>query len=145
MGDMADYLIEQGENMWLAHIANDCLEDCIYCENDTEAKYKCRELTRFEEDVLTELRMAGLEPYVYAVTSTQSCYVKFADDRLRTLRISDHEGKKKYSYKWNLRKDYSNPTSFKDGKVVRYVYPAKLYKDMVNHIKNYHNKIKQNS
>ena len=32
MGDMAGYDIEQGEDMWFAHLRNDCLEDCIYCQ-----------------------------------------------------------------------------------------------------------------
>ena len=34
MGDIADYLIEQGEDMWIAHLAGNCFEDCIYCEDE---------------------------------------------------------------------------------------------------------------
>ena len=34
MGDMADYDIEQGEDMWYAHLHGDCFEDCIYCEDE---------------------------------------------------------------------------------------------------------------
>lgn len=40
MGDMADDDIEQGEDMWFAHIIGDCFEDCRYCrekENDYES------------------------------------------------------------------------------------------------------------
>jgi len=35
MGDAADYDIEQGEDMWFAHCAGNCFEDCIYCEEDS--------------------------------------------------------------------------------------------------------------
>jgi len=34
MGDIADYINEQGEDMWLAHINGNCFEDCIYCETE---------------------------------------------------------------------------------------------------------------
>ncbi len=34
MGDMADYAIEQGMDMWAAHTGGHCLQDCIYCEED---------------------------------------------------------------------------------------------------------------
>ncbi len=34
MGDMADDLIESGEDMWFAHCAGNCFEDCIYCEEE---------------------------------------------------------------------------------------------------------------
>lgn len=38
MGDIADYDIEQGEDMWFAHLHNDCFEDCIYCEEECESE-----------------------------------------------------------------------------------------------------------
>lgn len=51
--------------------------------------------------VQDELRDLG--PYVYHRSySTTSVYVKFADSRLRSLRIADHRGIKKYKYKWNI-------------------------------------------
>ncbi|KKL23719.1 hypothetical protein LCGC14_2422560 [marine sediment metagenome] len=34
MGDMADYDIEQGLDMWAAHCGKCCLQDCIYCEEN---------------------------------------------------------------------------------------------------------------
>ena len=37
MGDMADDLMEAGEDMWYAHQMGNCFEDCIYClEEDDE-------------------------------------------------------------------------------------------------------------
>jgi len=34
MGDMADYDIEQGMDMWLAHQHGQCFEDCRYCDEE---------------------------------------------------------------------------------------------------------------
>ncbi len=36
MGDMADYAIEQGMDMWTAHTGGHCLQDCIYCEEEED-------------------------------------------------------------------------------------------------------------
>ena len=36
MGDIADYDIEQGMDMWLAHQSGLCFEDCIYCVEEYE-------------------------------------------------------------------------------------------------------------
>jgi hypothetical protein len=40
MGDMADYYIEQGEDMWFAHLNGNCLQDCIYCEEEDTEKHE---------------------------------------------------------------------------------------------------------
>jgi len=32
MGDVADYDIETGMDMWMAHESGNCFEDCWYCE-----------------------------------------------------------------------------------------------------------------
>ena len=35
MGDIADYLTEQGETAWFLHISGQCGEDpCPYCEDE---------------------------------------------------------------------------------------------------------------
>ena len=38
MGDMADYLTEQGEDMWFAHLNGECdrEEECQYCLEEEE-------------------------------------------------------------------------------------------------------------
>jgi len=40
MGDMADYLIEQGEDAYFAHLAGDCDQQCPcqYCAEDERKK-----------------------------------------------------------------------------------------------------------
>jgi len=32
MGDIADYLIEQGEDQYFAHLRGECEDICPYCE-----------------------------------------------------------------------------------------------------------------
>ena len=45
------------------------------------------------------------EPYIHCTSvTTNSLYVKF-NKGYGSLRISDHRGKKKYSYTWNIRVD----------------------------------------
>ena len=36
MGDMADYDIQEGMDMWAAHTGHSCLQDCRYCEEEDE-------------------------------------------------------------------------------------------------------------
>ncbi len=42
MGDIADNDIEQNEDMLFAHLHRDCLQDCIYCDEEAldEMQYK---------------------------------------------------------------------------------------------------------
>ncbi len=46
MGEMADYAIEQGMDMWFAHMAGQCLEECVYDEPEQrhlpKTKVACR-------------------------------------------------------------------------------------------------------
>jgi len=100
-----------------------------------------RELTLFEQMVFDELAEAGLSPVLFCSASSGSCYFRFKEKGLRSLRIGNHEGRKKYSYKWNLRQDYAMPADFMDGAVRRFVYPFRMHKEMVKHMKNYANKI----
>jgi len=42
MGEMADYDIEQGENMWFDHLAGhpDFPDECPYCKEEHEKEQK---------------------------------------------------------------------------------------------------------
>lgn len=37
MGDMADWIIEQGMDEWDAHEAGECLDGCPYCPDPEDA------------------------------------------------------------------------------------------------------------
>ena len=39
MGDIADYDIEQGMDMWVAHTAGHCFQDCRYCDEEDEEEW----------------------------------------------------------------------------------------------------------
>lgn len=72
--------------------------------------------------ILTELK--ELEPYIYHKSyTTNSVYVKFKNERLRSLRISDHDGYDKYKYKWNIRSDVNKMYVDNDNNIKRFYYP----------------------
>ena len=83
--------------------------------------------------VLKELSDLGAYIYHKAVTS-DSVYIKFSNPKLGSLRISDHEGRSKYSYRWNLRSDLE---SYVDKYQGRYYYNTGDIRNMIKHIRNY--------
>lgn len=40
--------------------------------------------------------------WIYCEAQSGSVYLKFKDPMLRSIRIADHKGIKKYRYKWNV-------------------------------------------
>jgi len=93
------------------------------------------------EIVLDEL--ADLEPYVYHRAATGSIYVKFKERRLRSLRIANHNGRSKYSYKWNLRSDISRRYDRTDKGKKRIFFPTSEIKIMCHAIQRYYEAIKK--
>lgn len=89
-------------------------------------------------------RLLYLEPYVYHKALTGSVYIKFKDERIGSLRIADHPGRKKYKYRWNLCIDYMHESeSIHDRGTTRWFYIGRdLYK-MLRHIENYANVVKK--
>ena len=63
------------------------------------SKITNQKVLNITDDILESL--SHLNPYLFHV-SRSSVYIKFEDERLRSLRISDHKGKRKYPYKWNI-------------------------------------------
>ena len=96
-----------------------------------------RRLRPFEKEVLDALQKAGLKPYVYVAASSGSCYIKFANQQLLSLRIADHNGGPKYRYKWNLRKDITKSKTAIDRGVIRYYYPSDEYEKMITDMQQY--------
>ena len=82
--------------------------------------------------VLHYAKKLGLEPYVYKAAASGSVYIKFNSRiPIGSLRIGDHEGRRKYTYKWNLRSDRVSYLEIMDRGVLRRYYPAQLWKEMV--------------
>ncbi len=73
---------------------------------------------------------AGLKPRVSHWADSASVYIKFAEYRLRSLRISTHDGKRdrmdqiheRYRYKWNLRQDVTRNYIKRDRGTVRFFF-----------------------
>ncbi|MCA1799953.1 MAG: hypothetical protein LC687_00390 [Actinobacteria bacterium] len=92
----------------------------------------------------TMKRLKHLKPYIHKVALTGSTYIKFEDNDIGSLRISDHPGRMKYSYRWNLFIDakHSKLGMHVDGNGIRrWYYDAHTFDAMITHIRNYANKI----
>jgi hypothetical protein len=89
------------------------------------------------DHVLEQLKF--FEPYIYKkATTTNSVYIKFRNKGLLSLRVSDHEGIPKYSYKWNLRSDIKEKYSKQDGRVNRIYFPFNEVNQLIRGIINYY-------
>lgn len=74
--------------------------------------------------------------YLYHVSNYDSIYIRFKNKVLRSIRIGDHSGRKKYRYKWNLCSDRATSTQV-EGNVIRYYYHFDDLGKLVLHIQNY--------
>lgn len=89
------------------------------------------------DHVLGQLKF--FEPYIYKkATTTNSVYIKFKNKGLLSLRVSDHKGIPKYSYKWNLRSDIKEKYSKRDGRVNRIYFPFNEVNQLIRAIINYY-------
>ena len=96
------------------------------------------------EEIIYFLEEAGLEPVLNNKSvTTNSFYIQFVDPKLRSLRVSDHEGRSKYRYKWNLRLDIKDSYTKLDNGVTRFYYSLKELPNMIQHMHNYLQKCKQ--
>jgi hypothetical protein len=57
------------------------------------------------ETIINYLRHLGVAIHIYQAFSTNSTYIKLDYGALGSIRISDHKGKEKYHYKYNVRTD----------------------------------------
>lgn len=80
----------------------------------------------------------------YYAKTTKSIYLKLDFGVCCGIRISDHKGKRKYKYKFNLIKQYQGPKKVNDNGYVRLFYDysdtEELIKDVENEKKNKINK-----
>ena len=82
--------------------------------------------------ILWKLEPLGVYTYYSAITG--SVYIKFTEEKLGTVRVSDHPGKEKYAYKWNLRVDTTGKSTEMQGHVKRYIYGAEHMDEMCDDI-----------
>ena len=83
--------------------------------------------------LLRDLDKEGFILQYYSAYSTSSCYIKLDYGVSNSIRISDHKGKDKYLYKFNLMLDL-NKSYENDG---RYYYSIDDYNKMIFDIKKF--------
>jgi len=90
------------------------------------------------EILLIELDKRGVEAYIIAAAASGSVYIGFKDPRMGKLRISTHEERSRYGYRWQLRTDVkvSYEDTIKGHK--QFFYPADEYMRAIEHMENYY-------
>jgi hypothetical protein len=83
------------------------------------------------DDILARLEPLGA--WLYHETP-ESAYIKFADTSLGSLRISNHDGRPGYRYKWNIRYDFLLPEIKDHDGVTRRYYPVERIEDFYKDI-----------
>lgn len=91
--------------------------------------------------LVQSLNDKGIKCYIYHQSKYNSVYVKFEDERMRSVRIADHKGREKYKYKFNLRADVPRYKCTIDRGVKRHYYPENKWKVMRKHLINRYYKI----
>lgn len=108
--------------------------------------------------LIRNLKDKGFQIHKYYAKTTKSIYLKLDYGVCCGIRISDHRGKKRYRYKFNLIKQYEGPKQINDKGYFRLFYnynnTEELVKDVQNEKKlkiekyglyNYEKYMKQNS
>lgn len=83
--------------------------------------------------LLNDLDQEGFILQYYMAYSTSSCYIKLDNGVSSSIRVSDHKGKDKYPYRFNLMIGL-NESYIDDG---RYYYSIEDYEKMIKDIIKY--------
>ena len=99
------------------------------------------ELKRMHEDVakkiVSTLASEGIECYIWHVATTGSVYIRFADPRMCSIRIGDHDGKEKLRYKYNIRSDSGFKSGWvKDENIWRHYLPINRWAEITQLMKD---------
>ena len=97
--------------------------------------------------IVKELKHIGA--YIYQTGCARfggqpSVYNKFEDSRIGSIRIGDHKGREKYSYRFNLEIGGVTRCEYDQHGYKRWYYHNKEWKRLVLHIKRYYNSIIRN-
>ena len=104
---------------------------------------KKREI-QVSNELIKKLKEKGYLIHKYYAKTTKSIYLKVDYGVCCGIRISDHKGKKKYKYKFNLIKKYNGPKEVLDGGYKRYFYDYKNTNELITDVDTEkRNKIKE--
>ena len=108
--------------------------------------------------VIHILSNKGFKINRYYSRTTRSIYLKLDYGVCGAIRISDHVGKKKYKYKFNLIRNYNDPREVKDDGCYRKYYSYQHTNELIEDVekkkkvkiqkyglKNYEEYMKENS
>lgn len=84
--------------------------------------------------LIRNLKDKGFEIHKYYTKTTKSIYLKLDYGVCCGIRISDHKGKKKYRYKFNLIKQYNGPKQVNDRGYLRLFYDYSNTDELVNDV-----------
>lgn len=88
------------------------------------------------KQVIEKLKQKGFQISEYYARRTKSIYLKLDYGLCCGIRISDHNGKKKYRYKFNLIKQYRGPKQVNDRGYLRLFYDYNHIEELITDIQN---------
>lgn len=91
---------------------------------------------RVANKVIKELKRKGFKINQYYAKTTRSIYLKIDYGVCGAIRISDHKGKEKYRYKFNLLEQYNGPKQINDSGYIRMFYDYNNTKKLISDIQN---------
>lgn len=86
--------------------------------------------------LIKNLKERGFRINKYYAKTTKSIYLKLDYGVCCGIRISDHKGKKKYRYKFNLIKQYNGPKQINDKGYIRLFYDYNNTEELVDDVQN---------
>ncbi len=89
-----------------------------------------KNLTAIADELIERLLDCGFIIQRYDAYSTNSIYLKLDYGVSNSIRISDHRGKQKLSYRYNIGSDIAKRWQ-DDGQYTRYYFPADQIKQLV--------------
>jgi hypothetical protein len=107
----------------------------------------------YAQEVISALTQQDVVAYVYHRATTGSVYIRFADSRIGSVRIADHNGRDHLRYKFNMRKDVKHFFTKKEKGILQYFVPmtkvgiqklVMLIKERQTHVKDWQVKHRYN-
>lgn len=86
--------------------------------------------------LIKDLKENGFQINKYYAKTTKSIYLKLDYGVCCGIRISDHNGKQKYRYKFNLIKQYKGPKEKIDRGYVRLFYDYNNTEELIEDVQN---------
>ena len=105
------------------------------------SKVEKRQMGALKNIVLSELK--DIDARLYNHAKSGSVYIKFCDERLRSLRICNHGNIPKYRYKWNIELGGTTRTEVDNG-VKRFYFADNDLRNFYKRIRRYWRTIKLN-